>query len=99
MIFSDAIVLTSRESPNLVLAPNSLSDGLTYKFHLRVASSTGVGAAQLSVASAPLPSQGVFVVHPSVGIALNTSFTLQCNGWKSFDGSSLRYSFSYLYVL
>ena len=88
-------MLTSRGSQNLVLAPNSLSDGVTYQFLLQVVSSTGIGYAQVSVSASPLPYHGIFNVTPSVGAALSTLFTLQCSGWQSFDGSSLVYAFSY----
>lgn len=89
-------MLTSLTSPNLVLAPNSLSDGIIYRFKLQITTPSEVVFALQNVSSSPLPSQGVFIVNPSSGSALTTRFALQCNGWESFDGSSLRYSFSYL---
>lgn len=88
-------MLSTRTSPNLVLAPNALQEGLTYQFRLDIITPYGSAFAVLSVTPNLHPFGGVFSIFPSSGVALATPFLLQSNGWSSYDQSALRYSFAY----
>lgn len=93
--YSSPSVLSSPTSKNLVVAPYSLKHRLAYNFQLEVTTPTGTGYAIHSVTPGPPPLGGSFNVVPPRGVALSTQFSLQCNGWSSYDGSALKYSFAY----
>ena len=76
----------SRVTVSLVLASNSLLEGSTYLFTLKVALSTGYSSSSAIVVktnSPPLP--GGFSVTPSTGVEMNTSFIFAAFTWEDVD--------------
>jgi hypothetical protein len=81
----------------LAILPDSLSEGLSYKFQLTGAvSETESVFASLTVAVNNPPSSGSLVVSPSQGLEYNTSFVFQAKNWDDEEGDlPLTYSFYY----
>ena len=76
----------SRLTVSLVVASNSLQEGSSYLFTLKVSLNTGhtsSSAIVVKTTSPPLP--GGFSVTPSTGVEMNTSFMFAAYTWEDVD--------------
>jgi hypothetical protein len=69
----------------LVVKPNVLSGGHSYKFVVDVVDEYGSASANATVAVNTPPSNGSFSVSPESGDALQTIFTLAAANWSDSD--------------
>lgn len=91
-------VLTSYQSPTLVVAPNQLAPGETYTFRLS-ANDTATGLAGADTVSFQVngaPTSGTCAVSPTTGVAASTPFSLSCTGWEDALETALTYEFRYV---
>jgi hypothetical protein len=87
---------TLMKSFYLSVLPNSLTAGLSYSFALQCSLSTGIQVtSSITVTINAPPSSGSFLIDPSTGTEVTTSFSFQCNNWIDSD-LPLTYQFSYL---
>eukprot|EP00466_Bigelowiella_natans_P019868 jgi/Bigna1/137145/aug1.37_g11853 len=88
-------LLSTTAAPTLVLAANTLQQGVRYSFQASVTNSLGAtGNSSMSFVTNNAPSLGSCFSEPSSGTQLQTIFNLQCAGWADSDGDlPLRYRF------
>ena len=92
-----SVSTTGREGENLVINPNKLIPGQTYKFRLQAEDDNGISYGQLTVPVNAAPASGIFTVRPPNGTALTTTFILQNKGWADDpEDMPLVYRFSYI---
>ena len=91
---------TQYTNKNLVIRPNALSPGQTYAFRVTAQwtmfEELGSTFDELSFEVNGAPSSGTFEVMPLVGFAVNTRFTLKCNGWEDDGKAPVEYEFRYV---
>jgi len=90
---STATSLLGSTGTNLVLAANALKQGAVYNFACAATDSGATGTGSLAVMVNTAPAGGACSVSPSSGYALETTFTVSCNGWMD-STPQLQYSFS-----
>lgn len=89
-------VLSGIEGPNLLFAPNSLTEGLAYHFKVTATGlDGGSGSADLEFQVNQPPTLGSCSISPSTGgIALKTNYRFNCGGWSD-DFSDLPIEYKY----
>ncbi|KAK3717356.1 hypothetical protein QZH41_011584, partial [Actinostola sp. cb2023] len=90
------IVTTPLDGRNLAIKPNSLKGGYTYQFICdgwrgKKEGSNNGQSVYMRTANRK-PRHGRCNVEPKSGIALNTTFTIQCKGWEDGD-TPLKYTY------
>eukprot|EP00466_Bigelowiella_natans_P018898 jgi/Bigna1/90162/estExt_fgenesh1_pg.C_640020 len=86
------------DARDLVIAPNVLIPGKTYKFTVQstvfAGGAAAVGSASISVRVNSPPGSGSCASSPDVGVALETDFILSCEGFVD-DAEDLPLRFKY----
>eukprot|EP00466_Bigelowiella_natans_P012936 jgi/Bigna1/83435/fgenesh1_pg.108_\ len=86
------------DARDLVIAPNVLIPGKTYKFTVQstvfAGGAAAVGSASISVRVNSPPGSGSCVSSPDVGVAFETDFILSCEGFVD-DAEDLPLRFKY----
>ena len=82
-----------RDQRALVIAPSALVGGATYRLRATVTTARGqFGFAEIELVVNSAPTLGTCSSTPSTGVAVNTSFRLECSGWVD-DDVPLQYMF------
>lgn len=85
-----------KNKQNLIIPPNLLTNGATYRFQLQgiglVGVDIGTGWAQYEFTVNEKPNGGCCFATPSTGLAYITPFKIQCLYWEDID-SPLQYEF------
>eukprot|EP00466_Bigelowiella_natans_P020413 jgi/Bigna1/134157/aug1.24_g8865 len=82
----------------LVLAPNALTEGVSYIFRASATTQFGLtGSSFVDVVMNLPPSSGLCEVAPSYGIALSTEFSVSCRQWEDED-VPLKYKYQSMLV-
>jgi hypothetical protein len=91
----DLVPISSTPLTNqiLVMAPNALAVGTSYRFRLEASDGRGTGAAEVDVTVNTPPSSGSVSISPSSGMAISTEFTITASSWVD-DDIPLTYAFS-----
>jgi hypothetical protein len=88
--------------PEFVINGNQIPAGSNVNFVYRTSVFTTLGSGEEDVVSASArfslsvnlpPSSGSCEVYPAEGFALETDFSISCNGWKDEANSAIRYEF------
>lgn len=88
-----SISSTGADTPALLLAPNALAEGATYRFELTVRDADGgLGKAAVELTTNAGPQGGTLSAQPVTGTALTTEFAINAAGWVDDDGA-LSYQF------
>ena len=86
-----SVFVSGSSSVNLVLSGNLLQAGSNYVFSLTCGGSTG----KIVVTTNNIPQSGVYMVSPSEGVELSTSFSFTTSQWVDSD-LPLSYQFSFV---
>jgi hypothetical protein len=92
----DLLALTSTPLQNrvLVVRPNMLQSGDTYRFRLEVHDGVATGVCQVDVVLNVAPTDGTLTVEPGEGLAVTDTFQLTAADWTDED-IPLTYRFFY----
>jgi hypothetical protein len=93
------VVSQVRHLLNLVVRPNSLFSGASYRLQLTGTSDAtqSMGTDVLDFTMNRVPENGTFAVSPRAGSALNTTFLFQATNWTDDpEHFPLTYAFAYL---
>eukprot|EP00854_Cymbomonas_tetramitiformis_P006482 gene6483-7771_t len=79
-------LMTGTDQESLVVRPDVLTAGASYRFSLHATNSVGTATTSLDVIVNRAPQGGGVDVTPSQGVALSTTFVILTHDWEDDDG-------------
>ena len=89
------ILSTPLDNKILVVRPDSLPSGSTYRFRLEVSDGRATGVCQVDIVMNVAPVGGAVAIDPADGLAVTDTFEITATGWADED-IPLLYSFGYV---
>ena len=82
------------ERVNLIISPHTLIPSLSYTFRLTALTNQGAAYSQVTITPSPPPRLTQLLISPSIGVAMETEFTLEAmNSVNAPEESPFRYAF------